>query len=266
MCQEVLQAKKVMDTQVINNQFLVSDFYLLSLTYPLSEPVPYPGQFINLSVDPFLLKRPFAVFDYQDQVLTLLYKKVGEGTQKMSQWEAGHKTSFLSPLGNAFLKPQPQSLKVLVGGGTGIASLYYYAKTYPNNTLLFIGVNTLKEAQVLKKLFKPLKVPVFIAVAQEKSPDFYHGFVTHYVAKEMANKSSYDLYACGPHGMFLSLNSLISQGSIAPQNTYLSLEARMGCGFGVCLGCAVQKKDSDSFFYVCKDGPIFNLNELCLDE
>lgn len=255
-------SKEMIFARVSENRPLVSDFYLLTLDYV--GPAPEPGQFVNLTVEPFLLKRPFAVFDYTPGTLSLLYKKVGEGTKKITLWEPGLEVSLLCPLGKGFPEGSKAKKRVLVGGGTGIASLYYYAARYPENTRVLIGVNTAAEGKAMKELFAPLKAEVKIAVAQESSEGFYHGFVTDFLASETQGEADYDLYACGPHGMFLSIEVLLQQKKISPQKTLLSLEARMGCGFGVCLGCAVEKKVGDGFFYVCKDGPVFDLNELNL--
>lgn len=241
---------------VIKNEHLATNYYLLTLAY--EGETPSPGQFVNLAVTPFLLRRPFAVFDHEKNTLTLLYKTVGEGTQAMSDWPAGEKTEILSPLGKGF--PQKSNTPVLIGGGTGIASLYYLAKKSKVEPLILLGANNLEEAAAFEKLFRKLKAKLHISTLDGSSG--FAGNVIEMAQEKLASLSDYTLYACGPHGMLGALATLVLEKKINPSETFVSLEARMGCGFGVCLGCAVEKKNAEGFYYVCKDGPVFNLHEL----
>ena len=238
---------------LIANHHLVSDFYLATFDY--QGPEPKPGQFINLAVEPFFLKRPFAVFDYKENQLNILYKVVGEGTKHLSTWSTGHKTEVLGILGNFFTRPQGKA--VLVGGGTGIASLYYFSRTFDKDLTIILGVNHKEEALVFENLFEEIGAEVKISTL-----DGSHGFkgnAVDYTLDLLKNENDFTLYACGPHGMLNAFNEKINNKELSPHKTWVSLEGRMGCGFGACLGCAVETIH-DEFYYVCKDGPIFDMN------
>jgi dihydroorotate dehydrogenase electron transfer subunit len=243
--------------KLLENHHLVSDFYLATFEY--KGIVPEPGQFVNLDVSPHFLRRPFAVFDYGPDYLQVLYKVVGKGTQDMTRWPVGYQTQMLSPLGKSF--PVSNQRSILIGGGTGIASLFYLSRKLPGETFILLGVNNREEARAFSNLFEKTNTSVLLSTL-----DGSHGFRGNAIqaAEELLkDKSDYTVYACGPHGMLEALHrSIHAHKRIRPEETWVSLEARMGCGFGVCLGCAVEKKDSADFFYVCKDGPVFRMDEL----
>ncbi len=251
--------KQTLNTEciIIANQALTKDFYLLTVKYTGLK--PKPGQFANIQVEPYLLRRPFAIFDYNEskKELKLLYKIVGDGTQMMTGWKKDVKTEVLSPLGNGFkLIDKPA---VLIGGGTGIASVYLLAKKLKNKIIL-LGANNKEEAQVFHDLFQDVCNDIHISTMDGSYG--FKGNAIEMLNKQFNKKNNYNIYACGPHAMLEAIKTSIDQKNINPSDVFVSLEARMGCGFGVCLGCAVEKKDSEDFFYVCKDGPIFNMNEI----
>ncbi|HCL58163.1 MAG TPA: hypothetical protein DHW82_14305 [Spirochaetia bacterium] len=251
--------KKVATTvEVLENKLITSNFYLLSLQYEGTE--PEPGQFVNLSVEPFFLKRPFAVFDFdkKNKVLKLLYKKVGKGTETMSVWEKGLKAEILCPLGNGFDLASEDS--VMIAGGTGIASVYYLSRKLKGKRKIFIGLTDKNEAEAFQTLFQESGAEFIISTL--KGDYGFHGNVIDCAVETLKGQKDYTVYACGPEGMFLSLDQKINEQKLLPGKTFVSMEGRMGCGFGVCLGCAVEKKGSDQFFYVCKDGPVFHINEI----
>jgi len=247
---------KHFETKVIENKQIVSNFFLLSIEYPLAE--PNPGQFINIQAKPYLLKRPFAIFDYEKGKLSILYRVVGDGTTAMTDLVPGDKVEVLAPLGNSF--PMNEPMSVVIAGGTGIAPVYYFLKTLKNPKKAFIGVNHQDEAAAFETLFAKIYGSVSFSTM-----DGCYGFKGNAVdmaVKALAGQTEYTLITCGPHAMFDSIYHKIQKKELRPKQTFVSLEARMGCGFGVCQGCAVEKKDLDQFFYVCKDGPIFDMNDL----
>lgn len=244
------------ETKIIENKKIVSNFYLLSFEY--EKEAPKPGQFINLQIKPFLLKRPFAIFDYDPGKLCILYRVLGEGTKAMTTLKPGHSIEILAPLGNGFQTSSSPS--VIIAGGTGIAPVYYFLKTITGEKTCFIGVNNQEEAKAFEDLFSRINCRVEISTLDGSFG--YKGNVVAMSLEKLKEKKDYNIYACGPHGMFEAIYQNIQQKKYQPAKAYVSLEARMGCGFGICLGCAVEKKNSDAFFYVCKDGPVFDIEDI----
>lgn len=244
---------------LIKNENITGDYYLASFEY--NGKAPLAGQFVNIEAKPFFLKRPFTVFDYKDNILKVLYRIVGKGTKAISMWQEGYQTNMLAPLGKGYPIHSDIKKNVLIGGGTGIASLFYFANSLKEKPLVLLGFNNQEEAEAFEKLFSKTKADIKVSSLDGKKG--YHGNVIEMANELLKDEKDYNIYACGPHVMLDALNKSISLNKIAdPLNTYVSLEARMGCGFGVCLGCAVEKKNSEDFYYVCKDGPVFKLEEL----
>jgi len=241
---------------VIENKKITENFYLMSFLWNGTEPLP--GQFVNISVPGKFLKRPFTVFNYENNVLSILYKVVGEGTKIMSDWQTGLKTECLGPLGKPFALDN--NITVMVGGGTGIASLYYLSNKIEGEKYIFLGFSSSDESRYFYEIFSKNGSEIFIS-----SMDGGYGFkgnVIELLEKEIDNiKGKKTIYSCGPHKMLASLYRFEKYYDI--EKIWVSLEERMGCGFGACLGCAVQTKDNN-FKYVCKDGPAFLLSDIVL--
>ncbi len=211
-----------------------------------------PGQFINIKIEGKYLRRPISVCDYNDREIIILYDVVGEGTSEMARWKVGREVNILAPLGNGFDIDVNAENPLLLGGGIGIAPLYKLAKELKErekNPCVILGFNSAKDAIWVDK-FISLGVETLVATV---SGDMgVKGFVTD--VPECRDKKRDYFYACGPLPMLRALcNTLKIPGE-------LSLEARMACGFGVCMCCSLATKDSAK--RICKDGPVFKKDEL----
>jgi dihydroorotate dehydrogenase electron transfer subunit len=208
-----------------------------------------PGQFAMLGLDPDrthrdpLLPRPMAVYRVVEGLLEFRFKVVGRGTKLLSQAARGAELSLLGPLGNGFPAPRPGDW--LVGGGTGIASLYELARDAPRGVRIRLGGRTRADILGLPD-FEALGAD--LAVATDDGSHGARGFVTELVTPAAGET----VFACGPDGMMRRAHEL---ARAAGAKCLVSLENNMACGFGVCLGCAVRT--TAGFRYVCTHGPVF---------
>jgi dihydroorotate dehydrogenase electron transfer subunit len=208
-----------------------------------------PGQFAMLGLDPErrhrdpLLPRPMAVYRVFESKLEFRFKPVGRGTKLLGEQPRGAALSLLGPLGNGFAPPRAGDW--LVGGGTGIASLYELARDAPRGVRVCLGGRTRGDVLGLEDFEK---LGVELRVATDDGSAGHRGFVTDVVAPHAGET----VYACGPDGMMRRAHAL---AQAAGARCLVSLENNMACGFGVCLGCAVRT--TAGFRYVCTHGPVF---------
>ncbi len=263
------------DGVVLGNRRVRSCYFMLEIHCPSIADQIKPGQFVMLKVSDDtspLLRRPFSVYKsypprYSEKRkrghLFILYKKVGEGTQKMTTLGKGQKVNVIGPLGNGFtLPPHPSSVDCfLIGGGVGIVSLYPLAEALKGKKLsVFIGGKTRNDILGLED-FKKLNSRIFTAT--EDGSLGVQGTVVDLFASEVRrfkkNEQRY-IYACGPVPMLRALAKTTKSGRFVGQ---VSLEARMGCGFGACWGCVVRMKSSKKPFQrVCQEGPVFRIEDV----
>lgn len=265
------------DGIVLKNRKVKSVYFLLEIDCPTIAREAKPGQFVMVltSDAPYpLLRRPFSIYKiYSEKYsarmtkrrFSILYKRVGKGTQLMSAFRKGQTVNLIGPLGNGFTLsglPDPSPV-ILIGGGVGIATLASLAGKLGSGPLyVFIGGKS-KYDILCEKDFPGGK----IFIATEDGSLGKRGTVVDLFESEMERfdrKVSHHLFCCGPEGMLRSLARLIPSEKWVVQ---ASLESRMGCGFGACWGCVVKTTDVESpFRRVCKDGPVFPLSEILWDE
>ncbi len=206
------------------------------------------GQFIDIRIPGKYLRRPISVCDYDDDGLTIVYKVVGEGTRALSEMKAGGKINALAGLGNGFDENVAAENIALIGGGIGLPPLYNLAKRLKANgkrVTVIAGFNTAREAYYLDKFGAIADVKVATADGTLGTK----GFVT-----AVFDRREYDyFYACGPEPMLAALVATGADGQ-------LSYEARMGCGFGACMGCSCKTRLGAK--RICKDGPVMTAEEM----
>lgn len=195
-----------------------------------------------------LLGRPMAVYRGGPEDLEFRFKVVGRGTRILSTLSAGEGVGVVGPLGNGFPDPAPGT--VLVGGGTGIASLYGVARSAPGRVRVLLGGRT-REAVMGLEDFESLGTD--LAIATDDGSAGHAGPVTDLLRLERGQ----EVFACGPTPM---MRVVARQARAAGARCLVSLETPMACGFGVCLGCAVRTVGG--FRYVCTHGPVFDATEL----
>ena len=209
-----------------------------------------PGQFLNVALEGFYLRRPFSVCDWDAGSLTILYKLVGAGTRHMASLEKGHVLDILTGLGNGYDMDPAGSSPLLVGGGAGIPPLYGLAKRLARPGVcphVVLGFRTKDEAFYVEA-FQNLGCRVTVST-QDGSMGI-PGLVTEGMEGE---RPSY-LYACGPEGMLRAVYEKVSCDG------QFSFEERMACGFGACMGCSCQTKYGSK--RICKEGPVLRRGEI----
>ncbi len=210
-----------------------------------------PGQFINIKLDGFFLRRPISVCDYNDEEIVIIYKVVGKGTEAMSAMKPGGKLDILTGLGNGFDTSLSGNNPVVIGGGVGVPPMFNLAKKLKaegKNPVAILGFNKAEEV-FYKEEFEALGVKTYVATVDGSVG--VKGFVTD--ALEEIGEYSY-FYTCGPEPMLKALyNATETSGQ-------LSFEERMGCGFGACMGCSCKTKYGNK--RICKDGPVLVKEEI----
>ena len=210
-----------------------------------------PGQFVNIKIDGFFLRRPISVCDIEENTLTLIYKTVGAGTDKLSKTEKGEKLDILAFLGNGYDLSKSGEAPLLIGGGVGVPPLFLLAKKLVKEgkkPTAILGFNSADEI-FLKDEFEAIGVKTFSATADGSVGT--HGFVTDV----MKNTDIYTyFYTCGPEPMLRAVyNESKTDGEF-------SFEERMGCGFGACVGCTCKTKYGNK--RICRDGPVLSKEEI----
>lgn len=228
-----------------------------------------PGQFIHIKVgrdglDP-LLRRPFSIFSIDQNKLSILYKVCGKGTEILSRYKRGEKLDILGPLGHGFNIDQRNKDIILLGGGMGIAPLFYLARRLEkeNNLKVILGAESKYELSYLNAAFFGLDLEIHLATMdgsqgiRETAVDLWNELMKKGIITE---KPDY-LYSCGPTAMLKKVQKICKNNEI---KTEASLEERMGCGVGVCLSCIIRTVNGN--MRACKEGPVFPLDEVIFDE
>ena len=251
--------KKITDFRLIEKkEWERSTFLLLQCDEPLEE--IKAGQFVQVRVDDAqhtYLRRPISIHDvdYQNRTITLLVQRVGEGTNKMSDIEIGDTLNIIYPLGNGFTIPENNEGNViLVGGGIGIAPLYYLGKMLKEKGIepqFLLGGRSKSDLIMLEEFESVGKV--YITTNDGSLGEA--GFVTqHSIWKE---KQFDMIYTCGPKPMMMAVTKIARENNI---DCEVSLENLMACGLGACLCCVENTIEGN--VCVCKEGPVMNINKL----
>ncbi len=206
-----------------------------------------PGQFVNLKLGGFFLRRPISVYDWDEHTLTIVYKVVGQGTAAMAAMRPGAVLDVLTGLGNGYDLRPAGARPLLIGGGVGVPPLYGLAKRLHDcRPVAVLGFNAADEV-FGRREFETLGVQTIVCTADGSAG--VQGFVTDALPED----ASY-FYACGPEPM---LRAVWDKTDIDGQ---LSFESRMGCGFGACMGCSCQTKYGAK--RICRDGPVLTKGEI----
>ncbi len=216
-----------------------------------------PGQFVEIQLPSFYLRRPISVCDADATCLTLIYKVVGGGTKEMTTLCEGTALDLLAPLGNGYDLSKADNTAMLIGGGVGVPPLYYLARQLRmqgKEVQVFMGFNTAAEMFYTDE-FETLGCKVHIATLDGSAGT--KGFVTDAIHKAYDTSPLPYYYACGPMPMIRSIIKTIGT------NGEISMEERMGCGFGVCMGCSIMTTFGAR--RVCTDGPVFPASELQIE-
>ena len=235
---------------VISNERLTEQVLEMRLAGDTAA-ITNPGQFVNIQVPGFYLRRPISVAMKRENELMLTYKTVGGGTERMSAMKAGEMLNILTGLGNGYDLARAGEKPLLLGGGVGVPPLLWLAKVLREKGLpvdVVLGFNMGSEI-FYKNEFEVLGCRVEVTTADGSFGT--KGFVTD--AALFKEEHSY-FYTCGPMPMLKAIDRNIRIDG------EFSFEERMGCGFGACMGCSVKVKGG--YKRVCKDGPVLRKEEI----
>ncbi len=235
--------------QIVSNKCIADITYEMVLSGDCSD-ITKPGQFVNIKLDGFFLRRPISVCDCQGDKLTIIYKVVGHGTEVMAEMKAGEKLDILTGLGNGYDLSKTADNPVLIGGGAGVPPMYLLAKELikeGKKPSVVLGFN--KKSEVFyEDEFKALGLETVVATA-----DGSYG-VKGFVTDAMKTLEYGYFFTCGPEPM---LRAIYDNTTVSGQ---MSFEARMGCGFGACMGCTCETLYGNK--RICKDGPVLLKEEV----
>lgn len=235
---------------VKSNEKIAKDVYKMVLSGDTSS-ITAPGQFVNIKLNGFYLRRPISICDFDKNSITIIYKVVGQGTDAMSNIPLEYKLDLLVGLGNGFNTSKSGNRPLLIGGGVGVPPMFKLCKellSEKKNPVVILGFNT-KDEVFFENEFRSLGAETYVTTADGSYG--IKGFVTD--AFSSVGKYTY-FYTCGPLPMFKAIDAK------AVTSGQFSFEERMGCGFGACMGCTCKTKYGNK--RICKDGPVLEKEEI----
>ena len=236
--------------RIITNEKIAKDVFKMTLKGDCSD-ITKSGQFVNIKLEGFYLRRPISVCEVEGDILTLIYKVVGKGTEAMSKMCACEELDILTGLGNGYTLEESGDRPLLIGGGVGVPPMYELAKRLKKegrSVSVILGFNKAEEI-FYEDEFKALGCDTFVATVDGSVGA--KGFVTDV----MKNLDDYTyVYTCGPEPM---LKAVWGEAKTSGQ---FSFEERMGCGFGACMGCSCKTKYGNK--RICREGPVLVKEEI----
>lgn len=255
------------NNKILSNENLKGSYWRVRISAPEITATAQAGQFVHMRL-PLLrdriLRRPFSICDAsEDGTLTLVYKVVGAGTERLSDLKPGNCCDLMGPLGKPYGMPEPGTVPILVAGGYGSASTLLLAKRAHTKGILLLGARS-KDDLLLVDEYKALGFDV--RTATNDGSDGHKGFVTDLLDDALAGLKGAKaaIYGCGPDMMLMALGR---KAVALKLHAELSLDHHMCCGVGACFACVVRVKDStgpDGWRYAraCKEGPVFKAEDI----
>lgn len=223
-----------------------------------------PGNFVEIRVsqntEPFL-RRPISIFnlDRKQGILEFIFQEKGKGTKILANTKIGDKIDVMGPLGYGTFQYQNNEKLAVIGGGIGVFPLYELAKCAKKEkkeVSIYLGFRN-QEMVVLEEEFK--QVADQLTITTDDGSYAQKGFAIDFLRKDIESGEIDSIYACGPLPMLRAVQALAEEKNLPCQ---ISLEEKMACGLGGCLGCAIKKKESPKnapeYWHVCKAGPVFD--------
>ena len=254
--------------ELVNKVQLKKDIYKYSIKAPNIVEKSKPGNFIEIRVseqtEPFL-RRPISIYnlDKETGILEFIFQVKGKGTEILAKKQIGEQIDIIGPLGYGTFKYENYKNIAVIGGGIGIFPLYELAKSANKDNVkvnTYLGFRN-KEYVVLEEEFS--KVSDKITITTDDGTYQEKGFAINFLEKDLEENNIEAIFACGPLPMLKAVQKLAIEKNIPCQ---ISLEEKMGCGIGVCLGCAVKTssspKEAPEYVHVCKAGPVFDAKDV----
>lgn len=250
--------------KLIKKEKLLDGLYKFTVEAKEVVDLAKPGNFVEIRVnenlDPFL-RRPISIYnmDKEKGILEFIFQVKGKGTEILSQKEEGDLIDIIGPLGSGTFKFEGKKNIAIIGGGIGIFPLYELAKQAKNSEInihTYLGFRN-KELVTLEDEFEAVSSK--LTITTDDGSYSQKGFAINFLKDDLKKEKFDCIYACGPLPMLKAVKKLAEENNIPCQ---ISLEEKMGCGLGVCLGCAVKTAaspiDKPEYVHVCKAGPVFD--------
>ncbi len=244
--------------KLIKKEQLKPDIFKFSLLAPQIAKSAKAGNFVEIrvsdQVEPFL-RRPISIYNIENDIIEIIFQVKGKGTEILSKKEEGNEIDILGPLGYGTFKYEGCENLAIIGGGIGVFPLYELAKSAKGkNIKTYLGYRS-KDFVLLEKEFE--EVSNELTITTDDGTYGKKGFAIDYLKQEIEGIDK--IFACGPLPMLKAVQKLALEKNIPCQ---ISLEEKMACGMGVCLGCAVKKVGKEEYLHVCKAGPVFDAKEV----
>lgn len=243
---------------VVRNEAIIPDVWEMVFTAPQIAAEAQPGQFVNVHCDggQTFLRRPFGIVDANPATgkVTIIYRRVGKGTAEMQQLRPGDTLNVEGPLGEGTFTTTPGNV-LLAGGGVGLAPLIFLAKRLDHPVVLVAGKSAAETFWT--KFFEPYADKIYITT--DDGSKGIKGFAVDALPQIFKDQPIDRVSVCGPTVMMKTIAQASAKAGIACE---VSMEKRMACGIGVCLGCTFESKLDGKRYKVCADGPVFDAKEV----
>lgn len=256
------------NAKLVKKEEIAKEIFKFSVDAKEITDIAKPGHFIEIrvtdQVEPFL-RRPISIYniDKENGILEFIFQVKGKGTKILAKKEIGENIDIIGPIGNGTFKFEKFEKMAVIGGGIGVFPLYELnkqAKAAKKQVNTYLGFRN-KDFVVLEDEFKNVSDKLIITT--DDGSYSYKGFAIDFLKKDIEEGKIDSIYACGPLPMLRAVRELAIEKNIPCQ---VSLEEKMGCGLGVCLGCAVKTakspKEAPEYWHVCKGGPVFEAKEV----
>lgn len=248
--------------QVIEKKALAGGIFSIKVKAPDAAAAAEVGQFANILAEGYTLRRPISIceIDKQQGTLRFVFEVRGKGTEAISHVNVGENLDILAPLGNGFKAPAGKKI-IVVGGGIGVPPLLGIAKSHGADCTAILGFRSYDKV-ILDKEFAAYGAKTIVCT--DDGSVGYHGVVTTPLTEEIARGGVDMVCACGPEPMIKAVVEKCADNNIPCR---ISLEQRMGCGVGACVVCSCMtvRNGQPHYSRVCKDGPVFNAEEVRFD-
>ena len=246
---------------IIKKTAIARGVFDITVLCPEAAALAGPGQFAQLLAPGFFLRRPISIcgIDKQAGTLRMVFEVRGRGTEALSQLNVGDNLDMIAPLGHGFTVTEGRA--VCVGGGIGVPPMLGIASRYGERACAITGFRN-AAAVIFQDDFKALGCETILCTDDGSAG--VHGFVTTALEAYLQSNKTDIIYACGPTPMLKGVAAIAEKYGVRCE---LSLEQRMACGVGACLGCAakIRRGGEEKHLHVCKDGPVFDSKEVVFD-
>ncbi|RMA97718.1 dihydroorotate dehydrogenase electron transfer subunit [Hydrogenothermus marinus] len=247
--------------KITENRFISGITWLLKFRNEEIAKKARPAHFVMVKgipeyqYDP-MMRRAFAIADVIDDEIWIYYDVYGKGTKVLTERKVGEEINVLGPLGKN-LFPENFDYYLLVGGGIGFAGLSFLMKEFKKKNIPFKAIYGVRRKEQLSMLdwIKDNNLEKDVIIYTEDGSYGEKGLVTRDLEKLALEKENTAIFTCGPKGMMKAVDKIAKKLNIP---CYASLESKMACGFGICIGCVVKDIEKNNYVRVCYEGPVFD--------